>query len=87
MDIPVSVRTIYPAAFDGSSKKAEIYYAGTLAEWKSISGAVNYGATRVYGAPHTVTVNGGGSTGPTGTGPYNEGKTVTVYAGAYAGKV
>lgn len=84
VDIPASVKIIGSNAFYGC-EKVEVYYAGTLEQWENLNGSKGCGTSNVYGAPHAVTVEDGGSTGSTGAGNWNEGKTVTVYAGAKAG--
>lgn len=83
IEVPSSIKAFSKAEspFGSRASTMEIIYAGTLAQWKQIDSGSAFEGT-VYGAPHTVTVDGGGSTGSTDTGPYNEGKTVTVYAGA-----
>ncbi len=75
IEVPASVTTIGERAF----LKLEVIYGGTLEQWNKIGKTSE--AAQVYGAPHSVTVNGGGSVGATGAGSHNEGRTVTVSAG------
>ena len=87
VDIPASVKSIGAYAFSNASN-AEIYYAGTLAQWNSISGSGNCGASKdkLVINPHEVTITGGGADA-TGAGTYSEGATVEVSAGTKDGQL
>ena len=86
VEIPASVTSIGRSAF--SSTSAEIHYAGTLAQWNSISGSENCGVSdgQLVINPHEVTITGGGADA-TGAGTYSEGATVEVSAGTKDGQL